>query len=230
MIRSCPFETCDGTGVIPNDDAQPKTFEWCPCRPQIVAAARTRSLSSTIPRKFRGLSFDRPPITLVREPVREHVRLYVSTIEERLTTGDGLWLHGPVGTGKTSLAMLVAQAGIAAGRTVAVYSLPRLLAEIRATFDDTNADTSTALIERLASVDLLNIDDIGAEKTSTWVLEQLYTIINCRYEDERSVVITTNMERDDLAEQIGDRTVSRLDEMCELLPVGGADLRREARS
>ena len=82
---------------------------------------------------------------------------------------------------------------------MAIYSLPRLLAEIRTTFDDDSDRTYTSLLDRLAEVDLLHVDDVGAEKTSEWVLEQLYAIINARYEEERSVLITTNLERDALA-------------------------------
>ena len=48
-----------------------------------------------------------------------------------------------------------------------------------------------------------------------------------RYEDERSIIITTNLERDELAEQINERTVSRLEEMCEVLPLWGADARQQ---
>jgi DNA replication protein DnaC len=82
------------------------------------------------------------------------------------------------------------------------------------------------MLDRLASVDLLHIDDVGAEQTSPWVLEQLYALINARYEDERSVILTTNIEqREDLIEQIGERTVSRLQEMCELIPLFGDDAR-----
>jgi DNA replication protein DnaC len=110
---------------------------------------------------------------------------------------------------------------------VAIYSLPRLLSEIRTTFDETNDRTYTSLLDRLAAVDLLHIDDVGAEKTSPWVLEQLYAIVNARYEHERSIVITTNLERDPLAEQITERTVSRLEEMCEVLPLWGRDARRQ---
>ena len=60
------------------------------------------------------------------------------------------------------------------------------------------------------------------------MLEQLYAIVNARYEEESAVVITTNLDRDELAEQIGERTVSRLEEMCEILPLFGADQRRSA--
>ena len=56
------------------------------------------------------------------------------------------------------------------------------------------------------------------------MLEQLYAIVNARYEEERAIVITTNLDRDDLAEQIGERTVSRLEEMCDdRCRVGGRD-------
>ncbi len=99
--------------------------------------------------------------------------------------------------------------------------------EIRTTFDDDRGNSYVDLLDRLTAVDLLHIDDVGAEKTSAWVLEQLYAIVNARYEDERSVIITTNLERDDLAEQINERTVSRLEEMCEVLPLWGADARQQ---
>jgi DNA replication protein DnaC len=58
------------------------------------------------------------------------------------------------------------------------------------------------------------------------VLEQLYSIVNARYEAQRSIIVTTNLERDELALQIGERTVSRLEEMCELCPLFGQDQRR----
>ena len=74
-------------------------------------------------------------------------------------------------------------------------------------------------------------NDVGAENRTDWALEQLYSIINSRYEDERSIVITTNLQPDELAEQIGARTVSRLVEMCgDPLPLFGEDRRRELRA
>ena len=61
-----------------------------------------------------------------------------------------------------------------------------------------------------------------------WVLEELYSIVNARYEDERSIVITTNiLDREALCEQITERTVSRLTEMCDELPLIGYDRRMD---
>jgi DNA replication protein DnaC len=220
----CSFGACDGSGFVV--DEQTNTASDCRCRSTRISRARSRSLSQVIPRKYRGVSFDRPPVTEIAPAVTQAVRAYVRHLDENLDSGRGLWFFGGVGTGKTTLAMLVSQAALQAGRSVAIYSLPRLLAEIRTTFDDSSQRSYTELLDRLAAVDLLHVDDVGAEKTSPWVLEQLYALVNARYEEERSVVITTNLERGELAEQINERTVSRLEEMCDVLPLWGADARQ----
>jgi DNA replication protein len=76
------------------------------------------------------------------------------------------------------------------------------------------------------NVDLLHVDDVGAKTKSDWVLEELYSIVNARYEDKRSIVITTNIrDRARLRDEISERTVSRLTEMCTEIPVFGSDLR-----
>jgi DNA replication protein DnaC len=77
---------------------------------------------------------------------------------------------------------------------VAIYSLPRLLAEIRTTFDDDTETSYTRLLDRLTEVDLLHVDDVGRQMSTPWVLEQLYAIVNARYEEQRSIVLTTNIE------------------------------------
>ena len=106
-----------------------------------------------------------------------------------------------------------------------------LLAEIRKTFDEGSERSHLDLLERLAAVDLLHVDDVGAERTSEWVLEELYSIVNARYEDERAMVITTNLPHDRLIEQIGERTVSRLVEICgDPLPLYGHDRRMDLRA
>ncbi len=225
MARACPFGECDGSGIL--IDEETRASRYCRCRSQVVAARRARGLSAVIPRKYRDVSLDRPPITEIRSSIVAPVRRFAQEIDARLDKGDGLWLFGPVGTGKTSLAMTVSKAALEAGRSVAIYSLPRLLAELRTTFEASHEGSYSDFLDRLAAVDLLHIDDVGAEKTSPWVLEQLYAIVNQRYEDERSIVITTNLEEPELAEQITQRTVSRLEEMCTVLPVGGPDARRQ---
>ncbi|HMJ33813.1 MAG TPA: ATP-binding protein [Baekduia sp.] len=226
MARTCPFSLCDGSGILVDEDT--RTSSFCRCRDQVVAERQAKGLRAVIPKLYAGSSWDRYPVPQINQAAVYAVRRYTSQIDERLDQGEGLWMFGGHGTGKTTLAMLVSKAAISAGHSVAIYSLPRLLAEIRRTFDEGSPITQTQLIDQLTAVDLLHIDDVGAESTSPWVLEQLYAIVNARYEAKKAIVVTTNLnEREELAEQIGARTVSRLEEMCEVLPVTGADLRRK---
>jgi DNA replication protein DnaC len=224
MARACPFGVCDGSGMLVDDEQRVATP--CRCRGLIVGERRARGLSNAIPRKYQGVSFDRPPVTEMPAATVQVVRTYLRNLDQRLDEGRGLWLYGDVGTGKTTLAMLVSKTALEAGRSVAIYSLPRLLAEIRDTYEEGSRHSYTGLLDRLAEVDLLHVDDVGTEKTSPWVLEQLYAIVNARYEEQRSIVLTTNLDREALAEQINPRTVSRLEEMCEELPLFGADHRK----
>jgi DNA replication protein DnaC len=222
--RACPLGACDGSGWIlgPEDVARP-----CECRERRVSRARSRGVASVIPAKYRGLGFDRPPITDLDATVVGVVREYVDELDANLEAGRGLWLMGDVGTGKTSLAMLVSKAALERGRSVAIYSLPRLLARIRRTYDaDAGEQSYLEFFHRLTAVDLLHVDDLGAEKRTDWVLEQLYALIDERYEAQRSVVVTTNLDQASLEQQIGARTVSRLVEICgDPLPLFGEDLR-----
>jgi DNA replication protein DnaC len=222
--RACPLGVCDGSGWIlgPEDVARP-----CECRADRMRKARNRGVASVIPAKYRGVSFDRPPVTEIESMVVRVVRSFTEDLDANLDAGRGLWLMGDTGTGKTTMAMLVSKAALAAGRTVAIYSLPKLLARIRRTYDaEAGQDSYLALFELLTSVDLLHIDDLGAEKRSDWVLEQLYALINERYEAQRSILVTTNLAQEALEEQIGPRTVSRLVEICgDPLPLFGEDRR-----
>jgi len=225
----CPFEACDGSGFIVDEPTN--TASPCRCRAARIAQARAYSLSAVIPKYFRGVSFDRAPVVNMDPTLVREVRRYVDDVEGNLDAGRGLWFMGDVGTGKTTLAMLVSKAALDAGRSVAIYSLPRLLAEIRETFDDDSQRSYLELLQRLSDVDLLHVDDVGAEKTSEWVLEQLYAIVNARYEAECSIVITTNLQPHELSEQIGERTVSRLTEICGAgLPMYGDDWRMDQRT
>lgn len=231
--RACPLGACDGSGWIlgPDDVARP-----CECREQRLKRSRIRGVASVIPPRYRGVSFDRPPVSDMARDFQargavEEIRRYLGELEGNLAEGRGVWLFGDAGTGKTTLAMLVSKAALEAGHSVAIYSLPKLLARIRRTYDsEPGGDSYLSFFERLTSVDLLHIDDLGAEKRSDWVLEQLYALVNERYESRRSILVTTNLDEAELKEQIGRRTVSRLVEMCGncMIPMHGEDRREPA--
>src|ERR1700749_18303 len=209
----CTLGICDGSGWIlgPEDVARP-----CDCRAERLNRGHTRGISSVIPARYRGVSFDRPPVSDMERDLQTkaavgEVRTFVADLDRRLAGGRGLWIFGDTGTGKTTLAMLISKAALEAGRSVAIYSLPKLLARIRRTYDsESGGDSYLSLFDKLTSDDLLHIDDVGAEKRSDWVLEQLYALINELYETERSVVVTTNLDHDKLEEQIGSGPRCRL--------------------
>jgi len=246
----CPLGVCDGSGWILDDD---DVASECKCRAERLKKGRGRGIASVIPRKFQGVSFDRPPVSTEIDPISVGItRAFVDDLDVNLEKGRGLWFMGSTGTGKTTLSMLISSHALAQGYSVAIYTMPKLLARIRATYErEAGDDSYLQFFDRLSQVDLLHIDDFGAEKRSAWVIEQLYSILNERYEQGRSIIATTNLDFDDtelrqpggygqapetvnwlkrLEGEVGHRTVSRLIEVCgDPVPMFGPDARVEAR-
>jgi DNA replication protein DnaC len=224
VMGFCPERLCDGSGWLLDEETN--VARACPCREGRINRVQSRKIGTGIPKRFRGVSFERKPICDMDPALLREMRKFVREIGENLNHGRGLWFFGDVGTGKTSLAMLVSKAALEAGRSVAIYSVPRLLADIKDTYEDDSGRSYTDLFDRLCEVDLLHLDDLGAEKRTEWVLEQLYSIVNERWQNERSIVVTSNLGVDELREQIGQRTVSRLEEVAGApIPIMGRDLR-----
>jgi DNA replication protein DnaC len=188
---TCPYGECDGSTWVLNEetnDSRP-----CRCRDQRIRRAASGGIGTGIGRRFLEVSFDREPIVSLEPNLLRGIRRFVGSIGDNLAAGRGLWFDGPVGTGKTSLAILVAKAARDAGRSYAFYTVPRLLADIRRTYDRDASDSYVSLMRRLFSVDLLVLDDLGAERQTEWVVEQLYSVVNERWQDQRSIVVTTNI-------------------------------------
>jgi DNA replication protein DnaC len=226
---SCPYGECAGDGWILEDgtgEARP-----CRCRATRVAKARTSSLNRIVPKRYQGVSFDRPPVNQMDPHLVRIVRRYCHGIDAKLDAGEGIGFIGDVGTGKSSLTYLITQHALRADRSVAIYTLPQLLAEIRKTYEDSASQTYTQLIARLVEVDLLQLEELAVDRrTNEWALEQLYTIVNGRYDNERAIIYTADVEKPEhLADHVGGRTASRLSQMCgEPLPLFGRDRRVEA--
>ena len=101
--------------------------------------------------------------------------------------------------------------------------MPDWLERIRDTYGTNQSPAD--LLQRPREARLLLMDDLGVEKPSEWVREQLYTLINTRYLEGRPIIATSNTSLAQLEGRIGDRTCSRLSEMCETLHLGGKDRR-----
>jgi DNA replication protein DnaC len=189
--EACPYHECDGSTWIL--DEQSNQSRPCRCREARVRRAVSGGIGTGIGRRFLEVSFEREPIISIEPTLLRRVKAFTRDIESNLDAGKGLWFDGPVGTGKTSLAILVAKAARDAGRSYAVYPVPRLLAEIKRTFDRDASDSYMSFFRRVCTVDILVLDDLGAEKQTEWVLEQLFSIVNERWQDRRSIVVTTNI-------------------------------------
>jgi DNA replication protein DnaC len=225
----CPLGICDGSGF--EIDEPTNTARDCACRAQRVANARAHRLRDRVPRRYMDLSWDRHPLTqLARDPQNgdsvRRVRRFCTDIHSNLAEGRGLWLMGHTGTGKTTLGYMIAATASQTQHSVLSFNAVALLNRIRATFDSTSRETTDEVIATLAGVDLLHIEDLRVVRPTEWVLEQLYLIVNARYEERRAIVFTSDIDSDAdgplelphpraaLEPHVGTRTFSRLLEMC----------------
>ncbi|MGQ9531430.1 MAG: ATP-binding protein [Desulfotomaculales bacterium] len=140
---------------------------------------------------------------------REFVRGYL-----RDPHVDGLYLTGPVGSGKTFLACCVANALLNEGRQVLFLTVPDWLDRIRATFDAQNQTTEQELTDAAREAPVLILDDLGVHNYTAWTINKLYSILNYRLNYLLPTIITTNISLEDLSEYLGDRTTSRLFAAC----------------
>ena len=72
---------------------------------------------------------------------------------------------------------------------------------------------------------MLALDDLGSEQVTDWVREQLFLVINSRYEQMLPTIITTNDSLESLEEHVGQRITSRIAGMCQGVVLDGPDYR-----
>ena len=129
------------------------------------------------------------------------------------------------GTGKTHLALAIGHAMSARGVPVKVLDVVSLLSQIRNGFEEHKPRID---VERLgAAAPILILDDLGAEKQSVWVSEQLYLLINSAIKSETTLIITSNLDYKALAAKMDDRIVSRIIGATDMVRMDGPDYRLE---
>ena len=243
---------CDGVGLVRVLDA---AGNWVsrPCDCQETERERGRLAAAQIPARYRDCTLDTfDPHTRGGHhtgPGAEKARQFAETYPVD-TAGRGLLFVGTAGLGKTHLAVGILRRLIRE-RGVRGYfcDYRELLKSIQNSYNPEVKTTELELLKPIFAAEVLVIDDLGAQKPNEWVWDTVALILNTRYNDNQSTIITTNYPdriagaglaidkdgikpakyEDTLGDRIGDRMRSRLAEMCVRVEMKGDDFRQTVK-
>ena len=194
--------------------------------------ARVGSLveKSGLSKRLKSYTFSnfKPYVSPEAARAVERVEEYLGSWEENKEEGKGLYLCGGVGTGKTHLAVAVLNEVVRKKRVPSLFvTVPELLDNLREAYNKPGRDLDEWM-DAVQNADFLVLDDLGSERVTEWVRERIFVIVNHRYREQLPTVFTSNVGPKDLAEQLGERTASRIIAMCEWIALEGDDYRETA--
>ena len=253
----CPL--CGGTGWKtalpgagePSMALKERRVTRCDCR--LRERAQSLLTGARIPRRYEHCELPsyttdfpgaHPSLALAQVTASRFAREY----DPR--DGMGLLIIGKIGTGKTHLAVgIIKELILDRGISCLFYDYRELLKEIQNSYNAAVQTTELDVLRPVFDTDVLVLDELGAVKPTEWVWDTVSLILNTRYNDNRTTIITTNFEDqpaagvnssvslargasrvETLGDRIGERMRSRLHEMCRVITLEGADFRQKFRS
>jgi DNA replication protein DnaC len=242
--ESLSAKTCPECSLAIEPFVSPVTgrviYPTCPCvlKKERLAVERllNRSKTAKLERFFKGCAVgetlpnadfkswvERPGAKTAYKAAYE----YAEELPNKLLAGQGLLLFGPPGCGKSHLVAAAARRAIESGYSVLFERAPKLLMRLRDVYSSQSSVSELEIIEALGRLDLLVIDDLGAEKKTEWSVQTIYTIIDERYSKRRATLITTNLSLEELEQKVGPRTMDRLVGSCRFVENCAASYRQE---
>ena len=151
----------------------------------------------------------------------------------------GLLFMGPQGVGKTHLAVGILKSLMRQKSAQCLFcTFPELLKEIQNSYNPISQSSELSLLAPVLEAEVLVLDELGAQKPSSWVQDTVAYVLNYRYNENKVTILTTNqtddkqpkdgktgITPDTLSERIGPRIRSRLFEMCKTVKMRGDDFR-----
>lgn len=151
------------------------------------------------------------------------VKNYVDNFETFYKSNRGLLFWGTVGTGKSYAAACIANELLNRKTPVVMTSFVKVLQVIQ-----DNTENETEFVNRLCAARLLIIDDLGTERNTDYALEKVYNVIDSRYRTGKPLILTTNLNLQDMqmTQDIRyQRIYDRIFEMCHPVMVNGTSWR-----
>lgn len=178
--------------------------------------------ASMMDKKYREVTFEKYEVREENKKVFEMAKKYAGRFQDMYKKNQGLLLYGPVGTGKSFTAACIGNYLLNNAKPVIMTSFVKILQDIW------ENDREAEYITILNSASLLIVDDLGTERETDYALEKVYNIIDSRVRANKPMIITSNLELNDMmeCEDIRKKRIyDRILECCYPMYVGGKSFR-----